>query len=224
MSYKWLGKRFIHWRQPLNWSENIKMTKTGVTRFSMQHSTTTWRSHRLRSLTRFLQREFESLTSWKKYVCLPHTSTPDALLVEARTDKHKHPQKLNRTDHNQTTNHINITMCAQAVPLHSDSLLQLFSTSSNTLHWSFLDGHTRQYVCYACCTESYSPYNADSDQSLHVTPGYGTPPPLSSPLPLFSSHLSSAFLSVNLSLPLYHHLSVTLLTGISLWTWSSFNI
>lgn len=106
--------------------------------------------------------------------------------------KHTYPHKQNRTEHNHTTNHINIDMCAQTVSLQSDPLLL------QLLFLSFSDGHIPQYICYACCTESYSPYNADSGRSPLVTP-----PPPSPPLPHFSSHLSVAFLSVNLSLPLY---------------------
>lgn len=110
------------------------MTNTEVKRFLVQHSTTTWRSHRWRSLSRFLQ-SLNHSQSWKK-MYVYHTRP----LIEERTDKHKHPHKLNRTEYNQTTDHINITMCAQTVCLHSDSLLQLFS---NTLDRSL------SHTCYS---------------------------------------------------------------------------
>lgn len=70
----------------------------------------------------------------------------------------------------------NITMCAQLCPF---ILIHYYRSSPH--HSQHVC--TLQYVCYTCCTESYSVLTqADRIMSLLVT---GYPPPLSSPLPLF---------------------------------------
>lgn len=92
------------------------------------------------------------------HVCLPHTSTHAALIIEANTDKHKHPHKLNRTECNHTTDHINITMCAQFlyIPIHyyHSSLLRI--TQHSQLRVTFSDGptHYNMYAMHAALSHT----------------------------------------------------------------------
>lgn len=92
-------------------------------------------------------------------------------------------------------------MYVNTCPLHSQSTEADKHVCTPTASLSILQA-TDLAQMYTSCTESYDPYNADSGRSHQVTPGYRIPPPLACHLPLFSSPLSSPFLSVCLSFAL----------------------
>lgn len=166
--------------------------KAAVTRSSMQRNTTTWRSHCFRSFAR----ECESLKTKENEARLTHTHTRPLQMhslqrqSQTNTSTHTHRHTHTKRPH-QTTNHISITMCAQTV----------FPPNSNTLRWSRTHTFYSMYAMHAALshTAPITLTQADRITSPLVT-GY-IPHLLYHPLsPLFSSHLSSAFHSVNLSL------------------------
>lgn len=79
-----------------------------------------WFDHMEKSLAEdshkiFLQREFESLATLEKDALrLPH-SLP-SLYCRSQDRQTQAPTQTNRTERNQTSNHINITMCAHFLP------------------------------------------------------------------------------------------------------------
>lgn len=116
--------------------------------------------------------------------------------------------KLNRTEHNQTTDNINMTMCAQTVSLRPDSLPQILSTSLST-------HRPQMHVMHAALSHTAPIVLTQADHIMSpLVIGY--PPTSLIPSSLFSSHLSSAFLSVCLFLSPYRHLYVPLPTVILL--------